>query len=228
MLGRSWYRLLAILCVLALPAWAQEIPTIRGVLDSPPPAGRMTDTVAPRLPVIPPIGPSRPIVPVASPFPTMVRAAGMIFSGTVVRIERGGTHSAWNGEHGHGDSWSRDGMARGDELETVGITFHVEGAIRGVTPGDLITIRQWIGMWSAGQRYRVGERVLLFLYPPSKLGLTSWVGGRMGRFDVDAGGRVWLTAMHMAALRTDSALGGKSQFRFSDFALAVRRAAGEE
>ena len=79
-----------------------------------------------------------------------------------------------------------------------------------------------------GQRYRVGERVLLFLYPPSKLGLTSCVGGRMGRFTVDPWGRVLLSAQHLSAFRADPVLGGKSRVRFSDFALAVRRASEEE
>jgi len=31
---------------------------------------------------------------------------------------------------------------------------------------------------------------MLFLYPPSKLGLTSPVGGLSGRFNVDPGGRI--------------------------------------
>jgi hypothetical protein len=83
-------------------------------------------------------------------------------------------------------------------------------------------------LWSAGQRYRVGERVLLFLYPRSKLGLTSCVGGQIGRFAVDSWGRVLLSAHHISAFRADPVLGGKSRVSFTDFALAVRRAGGEE
>jgi len=45
-------------------------------------------------------------------------------------------------------------------------------------------------LWSFGLRYRRGERALLFLYPPSRLGLTSWVGGPLGRFAVDSTGSV--------------------------------------
>jgi len=110
----------------------------------------------------------------------------------------------------------------------VAITFRVEQAIRGVTPGDDLTISQWMGLWSSGQRYRVGDRLLLFLYPPSKLGLTSCVGGPMGRFALDPWGRVLLSAQHLSAFRTYPLLGGKSRVRFSDFALAVRQARGEE
>jgi hypothetical protein len=113
-------------------------------------------------------------------------------------------------------------------IETVAITFHVENAIRGVTAGEDLKISQWIGLWSGGQRYRVGERVLLFLYPPSKLGLTSSVGGAMGRYTIDPWGRVLLSELHVSAFRGDPFLGGKSRVRFSDFALAVRQARKEE
>jgi len=151
--------------------------------------------------------------PVASPglsgFPQLVRASGMIFSGTVTGIER-------------------RPATLGQAVETVAITFHIENAIRGATPGESLTISQWIGLWSSGQRYRAGERVLLFLYPNSKLGLTSCVGGALGRLAIDPGGRVLLTAHHLAAFRRDAVLGGKSRLRLSDFALAVSRAAEEE
>ena len=133
----------------------------------------------------------------------------MIFSGTVTGVVR---HAATTGQ----------------AMETVSITFHVENAIRGATPGDEVTIRQWIGLWSGGQRYRLGERALLFLYPPSKLGLTSCVGWPLGRFNLDPQGRVLLSAQQLSAFRRDPVLGGKSRVSFRDFALAVRQAAGEE
>jgi len=142
-------------------------------------------------------------------FPNIVRAAGMIFSATVQRIER---HPA----------------SAGQSVETVAITLHVERAIRGAMPGEDLTISQWIGLWSGGQRYRVGERVLLFLYPRSKLGLTSCVGGSLGRFNIDAWGRVALSARQLSAFQTDPVLRGKSRVAFGDFALAVRHADEEE
>jgi hypothetical protein len=142
-------------------------------------------------------------------FPQFVRAAGTIFSGTVTKIER-------------------RAATGGQSVETVSVTFHVENAVRGATPGQNLTVTQWIGLWASGQRYRVGERVLLILYPNSKLGLTSAVGGSLGRFAVDRAGWVLLTAEHVAAFRGDPVLGGKSRARFGDFALAVRHASEEE
>ena len=133
----------------------------------------------------------------------------MIFSGTVMRIERIPAHS-------------------GQSVETVRVSFHVENAIRGVTTGTDLTISQWAGVWLSGQSYRVGEKVLLFLYPNSKLGLTSWVGGAMGRFAMDASGRVLLNSPQLSAFRKDPVVGGRSRVPFSDFALAVRRASEEE
>jgi hypothetical protein len=141
--------------------------------------------------------------------PALTRAAGTIFSGTVTAIAR---RPATNSQ----------------TVEAVAITFRVENSIRGATPGEQLTISQWIGLWSGGQRYRVGERVLLFLYPRSKLGLTSCVAGGLGRLPIDAWGRVLLSAQHLAAFRADPVLGGKSRLRFSDFALAVRRASEED
>jgi hypothetical protein len=155
-------------------------------------------------PVRPPISPPR-----FPGFPQFVRAAGIIFSGTVTRIERRPARL-------------------GQSVETVAVTFHIENAIRGATPGRDLTITQWIGLWASGQQYRVGERVLLFLYPNSKLGLTSWVGGPLGHFAIDSAGRIQLAAQHLAVFQRDPVLGGKSRARFSDFALAVRQAREEE
>jgi hypothetical protein len=162
------------------------------------------------LPVPSPITPSPPIrLPTPVSFPGIVRAAGLIFSGTVTNVER-------------------RPATRASAVETVEVTFHVDNAIRGATSGEDLTISQWIGLWTSGQRYRVGERVLLFLYPPSKLGLTSSVAGPLGRFNVDPWGRVLLSAHHLAAFRTDPVLGGKPRVRISDLASAVRKAGEEE
>lgn len=147
--------------------------------------------------------------PDSSGLPAFADAAGMIFSGTVTRIERLPGHA-------------------GQTVATLEITFRVENAIRGATPGRNLTISQWAGLWSMGQRYRTGERVVLFLYPASKLGLTSWVGGALGRFAIDGSGRVQLTSQQISRFRKDPVLGGRSRVPFSDFALAVRRASEEE
>lgn len=141
--------------------------------------------------------------------PQLAQVAGMIFSATVTGI-------------------ARRPASGGQSIETVAITFHVQNVIRGARPGEKVTIAQWIGLWSSGQRYRIGERALIFLYPPSKLGLTSCVGGPLGRFDLDSLGRVMLSAQQLSAFRRDPVLGGKSRASFRDFALAVRQATGEE
>ena len=159
----------------------------------------MRDPLPPNLPTSPPA-----ILPGPIGFPVISRAAGTIFSGTVTSV-------------------ARRAAAHPQAIETVAITFHVENAIRGATAGEDLTISQWIGLWAGGQRYRVGERVLLFLYPASKLGLTSCVGGALGRFAIDSRGRVWLSAQHLSAFRTDPVLGGKSRASLSDFARAVQR-----
>jgi hypothetical protein len=102
--------------------------------------------------------------------PQITRASGLIFSGTVLAIE----HLA-STETGQAD--------------VTQITFRVESAIRGARKGQRLQIREWAGLWNAGERYRVGERWFLFFYPQSKLGLTSIVGGKLGRYSLnDSGG----------------------------------------
>jgi len=212
MSGRSGFCLLAVLLAfLAAPVSGQQrsVPLPRRVITVPDFGPQSVNTTRRDAP---PFRPAQhlPIAPPTLPgFPQFARAAGMIFSGTVKGVERRPAN-------------------RGQAVETVAVTFHVENAIRGATPGEDIVISQWIGLWSSGQRYRVGERLLLFFYPPSKLGLTSRVGGPMGRFMIDRGGRVLLTAQHLAAFQRDPVLGGKSRVRISDFALAVRSAGEEE
>ena len=95
----------------------------------------------------------------------LARDAGIIFRGAVERVER-------------------VAPAPGD-VGTVRVTFRIAEALRGATPGEALTIREWDGLWHAGDRYRVGEHLLLFLYPPSgDLGLTTTVGGEQGRIRV--------------------------------------------
>jgi hypothetical protein len=92
----------------------------------------------------------------------LARDAGIIFSGAVEKVER-------------------VAPAPGD-VGTVRITFRVAEALRGASRGQVLTISEWDGLWHAGDRYRVGERLLLFLYAPSDgLGLTTTVAGDQGR-----------------------------------------------
>jgi hypothetical protein len=52
--------------------------------------------------------------------------------------------------------------------------------------------------------------VLLFLYSPSKLGLTSPVAGGIGKFAVDAQGRIVMNAVQAATVAVDAGIGGKN------------------
>src|SRR5438309_2066312 len=210
--GRSCTCLLAVSALILTPTFlrgqsGRDNPAPKFAIPLPPPTVAeppTLDPLPPRLPVAPPGSP-----PITIGFPVIARGAGTIFSGTVTAI-------------------ARRPATQGQAVETVAITFHIENAIRGATPGEDLTISQWIGLWSGAQRYRIGERVLLFLYPPSKLGLTSCVAAGMGRFQIDSQGRILLSAQHLSALRADPVLDGKSRARFSDFALAVKRANEEE
>ncbi len=210
MIGRSWCLLVLLVVCSAVASSGQtdvRLParTLRGFVAKPGsgalPSSRDRSMRAPFLPAL---HERSELV-----FSKMARAAGMIFSAVVTGIER-------------------RPATLGESVETVRITFHVERAIRGATPGEDLTVSQWIGLWAGGQRYHVGERVAVFLYPRSRLGLSSCVGGALGRFEMDAWGRVVMSGEQVSGFQRDPVLGGKSQVAFSDFALAVRHAGEEE
>jgi hypothetical protein len=180
-----------------------------------------------------PLPPVRPLLPISIPnqgktygLAELTAAAGTIFSGTVTAIVLRPSEDSIrpNPRQAYPRQAVNYRIDPKQAIETVAITFHVDQAIRGVTPGDDFILTEWIGVWSGGQRYRAGERLLLFLYPTSKLGLTSCVGGSLGRFIIDPGGMVHFSAQHLAAFGGDSILAGKSRVTFGDFATAVRHA----
>ena len=141
----------------------------------------------------------------------MTRRAGLIFTGTVTSITP---------IHATGS----------DTVESVQITFQVEQAVRGPRAGRTFTIREWTGLWTSGQRYRVGERLMLFLYPPSKVGLTSPVGGAAGRFAVNGNGQVLLSPLQVEVLKAAPAripMDYKHRVAIRGFTSAVRRMAEE-
>jgi hypothetical protein len=137
------------------------------------------------------------------------RSSGYIFDGTVLAVERVAQNES-------------------DILTTVKITFRVEQAIRGTRFGQVLTIREWAGLWNSGEHYRPGERLLLFLYSPSKLGLTSSVGGPIGRFDVDSDGNALLENGHLPGLALDptsqTESGKKKWINARALALAIQHA----
>jgi hypothetical protein len=123
--------------------------------------------------VVPSAAQSKPVPSplISADLERVARKAVLIFTGTVVSIA----------------------PARGNESEeinSVEITFQVEQALRGLRTGQRYTIREWAGLWMSGPRYHVGQRMMLFLYGPSRVGLTSSVEGSLGRYDVDRSGQV--------------------------------------
>lgn len=154
----------------------------------------------------------QPSLPATSSQRLLARDAGYIFDGTVLSVQR-----VLQNELGN--------------VGTVEITFRVEQAMRGTRAGRVLTIREWAGLWDAGERYRPGERLLLFLYSPSKLGLTSPVGGPSGRFAVDANGNALLENGRFPSLALDSAsqnlLRNRKRVNARALAWAIQRADAE-
>ncbi len=138
--------------------------------------------------------------------PLIVRPAGYIFAGRVISIEYVRSHTP-------------------SALRSIQITFAAEQGVRGTRTGSRFTIRESSGLWSAGERYRVGERLLLFLYPPSRLGLTSSVGRARGRFAIDRNGRVVLPP---ATSIPSSREGGDARIPLHEFRRSIRRAESQE
>ncbi len=116
----------------------------------------------------------------------LTSSSGFIFAGTVTRVERL-------------PAASPGGIA------SVRITLLVEQAVKGARVGSTFTFTEWAGLWSGGPRYRPGERLVLFLYPRSKAGLTSPVAGDWGRFEI-SGGSVVLGRQRAQALLGNSRL----------------------
>jgi hypothetical protein len=70
------------------------------------------------------------------------------------------------------------------------IRFQVDEPIAGVQRGQIVTVHEWSGAASRHRPLAPGDRILLFLYPPSRLGLTSPVGGSRGLFGLDSTGKI--------------------------------------
>ncbi len=108
--------------------------------------------------------------------------AGTIFAGTVLRVERIAS--------------SVSGPA------TVQISFGVDDAVRGCNAGQTILLREWAELWVHGDRYREGQKVLIFLYPPSDAGLSSPVAGELGILELGPQGLLRLSPQQARFLLT--------------------------
>ncbi|MGB9197354.1 MAG: hypothetical protein WCB53_10585 [Terriglobales bacterium] len=105
------------------------------------------------------------------------RRAGIIFSGTLLTSR---------GLPSNDPSLPANAALNSSFIE---LRFRIERPIAGVEPGKVLTIREWTGALSRQLPLHPGEHVLLFLYPPSRLGLTSPVGGGRGQIRLDSSGQ---------------------------------------
>lgn len=102
------------------------------------------------------------------------RRAGMVFAGTVLSS---GTRTP-----------ATDRTRTDRTVPAIELRFRVDRPIAGVEAGQVLTIHEWAGAEPLHRPMRCGEHILIFLYPPSRLGLTSPVGGSLGQIALDASG----------------------------------------
>ena len=125
------------------------------------------------------------------------RRAGMIFAGTVL------TAAAQTVAP---QTAATDRIDPGT-TPAVQLSFRVDEAIAGVERGQVLTIHEWAGAWSMHRPMSKGQHFLIFLYPPSRLGLTSPVGGSLGQVALDASGQnVSKEALNGDAQKPDAAM----------------------
>jgi hypothetical protein len=95
--------------------------------------------------------------------------AGMIFVGTLIGA-------------------AKPSVPNSAVVPTVELRFRVDRAIAGVESGQVLAVHEWTGALPNQRPMSGGQHFLVFLYPPSRLGLTSPVGGAHGQIALDAGG----------------------------------------
>ena len=110
----------------------------------------------------------------------LARRAGIVFAGTVLT----------SGSQIPITNPTITAQTRTDRtVPAIELSFRVDRAIVGVKPGQLLTVREWVGASSLHRAMRSGEHILIFLYSPSRLGFTSPVGGSRGQIALDASGK---------------------------------------
>jgi hypothetical protein len=131
------------------------------------------------------------------------RRAGMIFAGTVLsEASQSASLSTAVGDR-----------SIGRFPTTVQLSFRVDHAIAGVETGQTLTIHEWTGAQLRFRPMRRGQHILIFLYPMSRLGLTSPVGGASGQFELDRRGQNIRAIEHgpAAAIDTGSTVFSRSR-----------------
>ena len=123
-------------------------------------------------------------------------------------------------------------VTQNSEPETVRIEFHVDQSVRGCNAGETIAIQEWAELWERGDRYRKGQRIFLFLYPPSETGLTSVVAGELGKVTIGPLGLLltpqqarFLSSQNNAVTSQPDARGLKNGILTNDARLRVARPA---
>ena len=115
------------------------------------------------------------------------RRAGMIFAGTV--LSAGPSAGCGTKPGGREGTCTVSAVTISPAVSSLELRFRIDLPIAGVGAGKTLTIRQWTGALSRQRPLYPGDRVLLFLYPPSRLGLTSPVAGPQGQIPLDSTGR---------------------------------------
>ena len=87
------------------------------------------------------------LLPAISSLRRLTQDSGYIFDGTVLSVQAAQDNST--------------------ELATVQITFRVEQAIRGTRTGQILTIREWAGLWNSGERLVAGDLARVLRPPDS-------------------------------------------------------------
>jgi len=216
--GWRLLKMIAAICATVLIAAIFVVPEVSTGQDSGtgrgPAVQHIEPVISPKLaplplpvPTLPSHSPAGPVHP-GGGLQNLVRTAGIIFSGKVIAVGRDRPLPA---------------LALGPNPASTSITFQVERAVRGVSPGQTLTIHEWAGLWNHGERYNLGERALLFLYAPSKLGFTSPVSGGVGKFAIDAHGSIVINRLQAVSLAGDPVLAGKTVVSYPEFLLALRR-----
>jgi hypothetical protein len=114
------------------------------------------------------------------------------------------------------------------------VTFIVTDGIRGVRSGEEFRLALWPGLWPASGGYRVGEAMVLMLHKPDGNGVTSTVGGTLGRIDLNNTNSVKLDDVHrramarskrLAPLLADAETGSAKTIAAEDLLRALREIA---
>ena len=139
------------------------------------------------------------------------RSSGMIFSGTVLSV-------------------GAQPVGKGHSLPVVVTNFRVDRAIAGVQADEILTVREWAGAWDSHRALRSGQRLLIFLYPTSRLGLTSPIGGRAGVIALDSRGELAVSSLPADRQSTDDSgtSGAEARHEKSVLIAAVHRCATQK